>query len=276
MAAYLASTPRGSIEYTLKGSGPVILVLHGMSQDCHADAGYETFIDSGFSMLTPSRPGYGKTQAAVGNTARKAADAMVGLLEFLKVDKANVMAVSGGGPTAIYLAANHPGKVNRLALVSALTRPWHDAARYETVKRFYGPSFKLMWLSLRAFAALFPAATAKRTISLFSTHDPSDFMRHLSKDDIRSLLRLFRNKAYTEGPLIDIGSPPEAQVLRRITAPTLVVHSKEDKSVDFDNAEYSAANIGSSELYVSPTWSHFPWLGPGGDEQLEAVIRFFR
>jgi hypothetical protein len=38
-------------------------------------------------MLTPSRPGYGKTLASVGDSAEKAADAMVNFLDYLKLDK---------------------------------------------------------------------------------------------------------------------------------------------------------------------------------------------
>jgi len=276
MGGKIELTKSGQIEYTLKGNGPTILVMHGMSQDCDADAGYEAFINAGFSMLTPSRPGYGKTPASVGNTGEKAAEAMVNLLDNLKIKSVHIMAVSGGGPTAIYLAANYPEKVKKLALVSALSKPWLDKARYETVSKFYGKSFKMMWFSLRFFSVLFPRATAKQTVALFSTHDPADFMKHLSKQDIKSLLRLYKNKAYTEGPLIDLKSQPEFSVLNKITTPTLVVHSKEDKSVEFDNAEYAVQNIKFAELYISLTWSHFPWIGPHSDEELNRVIGFFK
>ena len=118
--------------------------------------------------------------------------------------------------------------------------------------------------------------TAKRTISLFSTHDPDDFMKHISKSEIKVLLRLYKRKAYTEGPLIDLMDQPEVSVLERIKAPTLVVHSKEDKSVDFENAEYSALHIKSAELFVSPTWSHFPWFGPHSEEELNKVVGFLK
>ncbi len=276
MSGTIAFTKSGGIEYTSKGSGAVILVMHGMSQDCNADAGYGAFIKAGFSILTPSRPGYGRTPASVGNTPEKAAEAMVALLDYMKIQEANVMAVSGGGPTAIFLASNHPERVRRLALVSAMSMPWQDKARYETVKKFYGKSFTVMWSMLALSSLLFPRMTAKRTISLFSTHDPNDFMNHVSKEDIKSLLRLYRTKAYTEGPLIDLTNQPEASVLNRIKAPTLVAHSKEDRSVGFDNAEYSAQNIESAELFISPTWSHFPWLGPHSDEELNKVIGFFK
>ena len=276
MVGEIALIKSGKIEYTLKGSGPVIMVMHGMSQDCQADNGYDAFIKEGFSMLTPSRPGYGKTPAAVGDNAEKAAEAMVDLINNLKIDRVGVMAVSGGGPTAIYLAANHPERVKKLVLVSALSKPWQDKARYETVKKFYGRSYPVMWSMLGILSSLFPKMMAEKTLSLFSTHDPDDFMKHISRQDIKSLLKLYKTKAYVEGPLIDLKSQPQVSVLNKIIAPTLVAHSKEDKSVEFDNAEYSVQNIKSAELYVSPTWSHFPWFGPNSDEELNKVIGFFK
>jgi pimeloyl-ACP methyl ester carboxylesterase len=83
-------------------------------------------------------------------------------------------------------------------------------------------------------------------------------------------------KPSAAGPLIDIKSPLDATVLGSIRAPTLVAHSREDWSVDFANAECSAGTIKSASLFVSPTWSHFPWFGPGGDDELNAVLRFFK
>ncbi len=54
--------------------------MHGQSQDCYATQEYDAFIQAGFSILTPSRPGYGKTPASVGDSAEKAVEAMVDLL----------------------------------------------------------------------------------------------------------------------------------------------------------------------------------------------------
>jgi pimeloyl-ACP methyl ester carboxylesterase len=232
--------------------------MHGMSQDCDADNGINAFIQQGFSMLTPSRPGYGKTPGSVGDSAEKAAKAMAELLNYLKIEKANVMAVSGGGPTAIYFAAKYPDKIRKLVLVSALSKPWQDKERYEIVKKFYGKSYPIMWAMLGIMSSLFPMMTARKTISLFSFHDPDDFMKHISKQEIDKLLRLYRSKAYARGPLIDLRSQPEVSVLNSIKAPTLIAHSKEDKSVEFENADYSANNIKSAELYVSPNGAISP------------------
>ncbi len=254
MAAEIAATQNGPIEYTLKGQGQVILVLHGMSQDCKGDAGYDAFIQSGFSMLTPSRPGYGRTPASVGQTPEAAATSMVGLLDALSVKKAHVMAISGGGPTGLYLAARHGDRVRRLALVSAMARPWQDKRRYEQVKRMYSSkSYAIMWSGLKVSSALFPRMTAKRTLALFSTHSPADFMRNLTREEIKELLRLYQSRASAAGALIDLKGPPDAPMLREIRIPTLISHSREDGSVDFGNAEYAADAIKGSELFVSPT-----------------------
>ncbi len=53
----IVKTERGLIEYTWLGNGPVILVSHGTSSDCFSHDGYAPLLESGFSLLTPSRPG---------------------------------------------------------------------------------------------------------------------------------------------------------------------------------------------------------------------------
>jgi pimeloyl-ACP methyl ester carboxylesterase len=63
MESLIARTTRGSIEYTLSGKGPVILVCHGTSSNCFSTAGSAPLLDAGFSVLTPSRPGYRRTSS---------------------------------------------------------------------------------------------------------------------------------------------------------------------------------------------------------------------
>ncbi len=119
----IANTARGPVEYTWLGNGPVILVCHGTSSNCFSTGGSSPLLEAGFSVLTPSRPGYGRTPLKVGASAAQAAEALVALLDCLKVETCSVMAISGGGPTGVALAANYPQRVRRLALVEAITRP---------------------------------------------------------------------------------------------------------------------------------------------------------
>jgi pimeloyl-ACP methyl ester carboxylesterase len=55
----IANTSKGLIEYTLLGRGPVVLVCHGTSSNCFSVEGAAPLVEAGFTVLTPSRPGYG-------------------------------------------------------------------------------------------------------------------------------------------------------------------------------------------------------------------------
>ena len=120
-----AQTKAGQIEYTLQGQGPVVLRLTGSMDDCQSSGGNAALLAAGFSILTPSRPGYGGTPLSVGKTAPEAADAMAALMDTLGISSANVIAESCGGPTAIYLAARHNERVRGLILEEAVeSGPW--------------------------------------------------------------------------------------------------------------------------------------------------------
>lgn len=82
----MAETARGPVEFARIGTGPVILQLHGgatgydqtlaLSWDVH---------EAGFTVLTPSRPGYLRTPLTTGATPEQAADAVASLLDVRRV-----------------------------------------------------------------------------------------------------------------------------------------------------------------------------------------------
>lgn len=121
MKSQIAQTVRGSIEYTWQGHGPVVLVCHGTSENCYSNSSLMPLLDAGFSLLTVSRPGYGRTPSEVGRSNTEAADALVALLDQLEIQRCSVIAISGGGPTGVTLAANYPERVNSLILIAANT-----------------------------------------------------------------------------------------------------------------------------------------------------------
>ncbi|MBN1993768.1 MAG: hypothetical protein JW953_13795, partial [Anaerolineae bacterium] len=62
--------------------------------------------------------------------------------------------------------------------------------------------------------------------------------------------------------------------LGRITAPTLIIHSRFDGSVDFSHAEYTAQHIPHAQLFEVPAESHLMWFGPA-HAQIEAKLTEF-
>ena len=267
----LAQTAGGLIEYTIKGSGPVILSLHGTSSDCDSEMGYAPLIKAGYSVLTPSRPAYGRTPGPVGETAKQAAGAMVGLLDFLKLDKVYLMAISGGGPTGIHLAANYPNRVKCLILEAAVSK---QLASYAFLKKYYGGPHLLIWFMTKTTANIAPKLMFRLTMSRFSTHKLSEIMKQTSPEDITNMKRFFQTPDYAHGAVIDLEHKVTKELLNRIQIPTLIIHSQEDASVSFDHAQHSNENIKGSELYIARSYSHFIWIGPGSDEVGQKVVAF--
>ncbi len=278
MESKIAQTRCGPVEYTLEGEGPVVMVLHGTSSDCHQRWGKAALLEAGLAVLTPSRPGYGRTPAVVGESVERAADAMVALLASLGIERASLIAISGGGPTALHLAARHPERVTKLVLESALSQTW-GRLRAELLARqgsFYTPMLVPLWGMLRLLSNLSPRRMARTTMSLFSTHDVDDIMRQISTQDLQAIRQFYQGSSYWRGGKVDLGHVIAPEVVRSIRVPTLIVHSPEDRSVPFAHAEYAHECIAGSELYAAPAWSHFLWIGPEAGEISDRVIAFLR
>jgi pimeloyl-ACP methyl ester carboxylesterase len=275
----VAQTKAGQVEYTLQGQGSVVLKLTGSMDDCESPGGKEALLAAGFSILTPSRPGYGKTPLSVGRTAPEAADAMVALMDTVGVSNADVIAESCGGPTAIYLAARHPERVRKLVLEEAVSKYMKDLdpKGFETRKKFYDSQYGYMGFMLKVLARVAPRSLARVTMSIFGTHDPAEAVKEMSKADIDGLCSFYLRwqPSWGQAASNDMEQGTEDAVLNSIKAPTLIVHSREDAAVPFAVAEYSHANIAGSELWEAPTWSHMI-SGPGAAAVDTKVVEFLK
>ena len=276
MNSQIVRTSRGEIEYTLRGSGPVVLHCHGTSSDCFSTCLADPLLQAGFSVLTPSRPGYGRTDLGVGRGAAKAADALVLLLDELGIRSCSVLGVSGGGPTAVALAAAYPQRVDRLVLAAALTRPETRASEpsYKIQMAFYGPMHSLTWGMLGMLSRVSPRSMVRQTITTFSTHDPDAVMPLLSANDREVISRFYQGRSSRRGALNDARHTVGAEMLKKVCQPTLVIHSREDRSVPFAHAEWSLQHIPNAQLCEAGCTGHFFWVGPDAARIGQEVIGF--
>ncbi len=264
MKSQIAQTSKGPVEYTMVGSGPVILSCHGTSQDCYSIQGLESLTNAGFSLLTPSRPGYGHTPLDVGRSSIQAAEALIALLDCLNIDTCSVIAISGGGPTGIALAASFPHRIEHLVLMAAVSQPEervHESS-YKSQMAFYGPLHGMQWGMLRLISNLSPRMMAKQTMAIFSTHDPEDAFSRLTPGGIEAIRQFYQGHSSRKGALNDATHTVGAELLQAITIPVLVVHSREDKSVPFTHAEWSLKNIPQASLCEAGVTGHFIWVDP--------------
>ncbi|PZG21041.1 alpha/beta fold hydrolase [Nonomuraea aridisoli] len=115
-----------TVEYRMTGDGPgTVVVFHGGHLRARLALGEDVFIDAGFRVLVPSRPGYGRTPSS---SVTGFTDVIAGLCRDLGIDQvAAVVGVSAGGRTALTMAARHPDLVRRVILQSAVGfLPWPD------------------------------------------------------------------------------------------------------------------------------------------------------
>lgn len=276
MKSQIAQTSKGPIEYTLLGSGPAVLVCHGTSSNCFSTDIADPLVEAGFSVLTPSRPGYSRTPLEVGHSAADAAEALTVLLDSLEIKTCSVVAISGGGPTGVALAAGFPQRITHLVLAAAISHPENrpNEPTYKNQVAFYGPMHNLMWAMLGLISRLSPSGMARQTLVLFSTHDPDDGVSKLSPESIRKIARFYQGRSSRKGALSDNTHTVGADLLQSVRQPTLVVHSREDNSVPFSHAEWSLEHIPQSQLCEAGITGHFFWVDPEFGRVSQRMVAF--
>lgn len=250
-APALLATARGPVEYVEAGAGPAVLSVHGaMGGHDQSLLLARTIGEDGYRHLAFSRPGYLGTPLASGRTHADQGDLLAAALDALGVDRAAVMAVSGGGPAAIQLAVRHPARVSALVLVSTsggiidTPIPW----------TFHLTKLLLRWewlaAKLAAKAAADPEGAAARSIP-----DPALRARTLGDPEAGPLFRELLSSTMDRAARRLPGTENDIALTRRtlhalesVAAPTLIVHGTEDSVVPFRHGEELARRIPGAEL----------------------------
>jgi pimeloyl-ACP methyl ester carboxylesterase len=272
---HVAQTTRGSLEYRTVGQGPTILVLNGGHTNCHSPLGHEQFfLDQGYQLLIPSRPGYGKTPSSTGRTAEAFADALISFLDLLQLDSVIVVGISAAGRTALQLAGRAPSRVSKLILQNAVT-----GGRFPTgltrlmAYVLFNPFIEAgTWAVFRAFARVAPQAALRRMMASLTSLDPEQVIATMSPDQQQAALAFLLASRSGSGFLHDIHH--QCGDLSRITAPTLILESKYDGSKDSCHATYAADQIVNAELFLSPAESHLFWFS-SHDREIRAKMQAF-
>jgi pimeloyl-ACP methyl ester carboxylesterase len=274
MESKIVNTEHGDIEYSSIGKGRPIVFIHGGHSNCFETLSHKGLDVSKFQLITPSRPGYGKTPLIDNHTPKQAADLIIDLINSLSIDNIIVYGISAGGLTAIEMAANYPDKVEKLILASAISKKWLDenGKVYKTAKKIFKPKTeKITWGVVRFFARRFPKFIADQFYPQFSANKK----HKLTKDDVNELitaLSIYRSKT---GFINDIDQNITEESLGKIKCPTLIIHSKNDNSVSFDHAIHSNNMIHNSKLIeLDNEWGHLFWIGSDSNKAIKKIIDF--
>lgn len=274
MEIKIIDTNKGQVEYSIVGKGKPILFLHGGHSNCKETLFHKGFDLNKFQLITPSRPGYGKTPLDDKFTPKKTADMVIALLDYLKIDKVVLYAISAGGLTSIELASQYPERVEKLILASAVSKKWLDknGQVYKTAKKLFNPKIeKIVWGLIRIFSRISPKMIANNFYPQFSKNK----LHKLDNGDVNELLSTFKHFNSKFGFMIDIEHDIEREIISKIQSPTLIIHSRNDNSVSFEHAKHANKMINNSILIgLDNEWGHLFWIGKDSNDSIKKIIEF--
>lgn len=263
----------GPLEYVDTGEGDAVLSLHG-AMGGHdqalllAMAGLSDW--AGRRILAPSRPGYLGTPLETAKTPEAQADLFAALLDRLDISAADVIAVSGGGPSAIHFAARHPQKCRSLILVSAcsgtLTIPPEYQDRFEGMVKMTRLA-PVRWI-MAAMGRFAPERAIRQSIL-----DADMRRRTLADPQAGPLIRALQRSTMTRlnkrmpGLLNDTANCAaiDALPIGVVKAPVLVIHGKADRVVPFAHAERVSQILPEAHLLEIPEGEHVALFTHLGD-----------
>ena len=263
----IVETVRGPIEYRVVGEGAPVLFLHGTPGGYDQSSLFEdNFVEAGFRLLAPSRPGYLRTPLSVGATPDEQADAVVALLDALGYERVAVIGGSGGGPYALALALRHPDRVSALVLAVAATRRFGEPiAPRPVLVRVSDIAFGDSFLQWQFFSSTERAPRAQILEGPFATAFSEDTKQRFADEDakldalVQLLWTTFPDGLRRAGYLTDRRNFLQLDLgdLGTIAAPTFIIHGDADQNAPFEHAEYAAAAIPGAELRVLEGGDHY-------------------
>lgn len=269
----LARTPQGTVEYAIHGEGPPVLVIHG------AGGGFDQGLllaeavgGPGRKWISVSRFGYLRSPLPEDASTAAQADALAALLTELEIERVDVLAMSGGAPPALQLAARHPERVSAMVLLSpAPFTPFGGdvegrpvpAGVYTTI----AGSDVGFWMMSRLAPGTLRAAFDARPELLEAAPEDAEFVERLVDGFQPASGRLagLRNE-------ISAVDPEAAYDLGAIGVPVLVVHTADDRLNPIAISEAIATRIKNAKFIRYETGGHL-LLGHHGDLR-EAIPEF--
>jgi 3-oxoadipate enol-lactonase len=245
------------LEFIERGSGPPLLLLHGLMVSGEMFAPVLPPLARRHRVIVPDLRGHGRSRALPPpfTVARIAAD-LTRLLDHLGIGASAVLGYSQGGAVAQQLAFDHPERCDRLVL--ACTYAYNMTSLREKVEAHLAPLL-IRALGMPRFARLVVSQGARDL-----GEERGDWLVALmaSQDRARMLLAWKDAMAYDGRPR-----------LREITCPTLVVAGSNDQAVPMHHAKVLQEGIRASRLVVVEGAGHaLIWTHP---EELVRVTEQF-
>jgi pimeloyl-ACP methyl ester carboxylesterase len=248
------------VSYHRAGSGPALLLVHGITSSSRTWRAVMEPLAEGFDVIAPDLPGHGRSDKPRGDYSLGAyASGLRDLLAFLGVDKVTVAGHSLGGGVAMQFAYQFPERLARLILVDSggLGEEVSLVLRAATLP---GAEYVLPLLFGRV-----PRTAGRAVGSVLGRLgvEPSANTRGIVEgldslgdaDARRAFVHTARSVIDPAGQRVDAR---DRLYLSR-DVPTLLVWGEDDRIIPLDHGRRAAELMPHSRLEVFPGAGHFPF-----------------
>jgi 2-hydroxy-6-oxonona-2,4-dienedioate hydrolase len=269
----IAETAAGETEYAETGEGEPVLVIHG------AGGGYDqglligSVLGEGYRLIAPSRFGYLKTPAPEDASPAAQADAHAALLDFLNIQKAIVVGVSAGGPSAIEIALRFPERVSALILLVPRT---YDPTESIGVDKSVGSQTVLRLVESAADLLFWVAMRVSRSSIVQFLGVPPEVEANASDEERERVTKVMESvlplSGRVRGIAVDSATEISPWPLERIHVPTLIISAEDDLFRTLPGARFTSEHIKGAKLHVLESGGH---LMVGQTAKVRSLIRGF-
>lgn len=263
-----------TIHYTDEGSGPPILMIHGLAGQMRNFA--RPLVDDlarDYRVIRIDRPGSGYSPRAASTSARLRvqAETVAELIRILKLDRPLIVGHSLGGALALSIALNHPDVVGGLALVAPLSQVQDISDVPEVFKGLVIRSPALR--KAVAWTVATPIGMAKAEKALAEVFAPEPVPADFGIEG-GGLLSMRPNNFYaSSSDLVELEGELEGMVARypTLSVPVRILYAGADNLLDARlHGERTASEIPGAEIELVEGGHMLPFTQP---ERTAAFVR---
>jgi pimeloyl-ACP methyl ester carboxylesterase len=270
---YCQTSDGYNIAYTVTGSGPVLVRVLG--HFTHLEKEWEwpelrllwERLSENFSVIRYDGRGIGLSDPYSGEFTEESRLAdLNSVLKAISAEHVSLLGISEGGWTAAAYAVEHPEKVDNLILYGSYSRGASGRTGYDDEEEG-----AIETLIRKGWGRDTAAIRQILTSTFFRADADPQIIKHFN--ELQKVSADGDTAARYQRSCRSRGDGRE--MFRKVTAPTLVVHSQDDIAVLAEEGRLLASIIPGAQLVLLPSYSHyFPTDSDSARRVVDAIVRF--